>query len=69
MREERIENFVRARYIHTTKPVAEAEIRRFAGKMIPTQMLKTIMDELVAQGRIVCVMGAAPSRKFKAGNV
>lgn len=68
LRAESIAGFVEARYLETKKPVPEWEVRQRLGKLVPPNMLRTIIDEMIAAQTIRTIAGTkAPNRKLSPG--
>lgn len=68
LRENAISSFVDARWRETKKPVAEWEVRQKLGKLVPPQLVKTILDEMIASGSIRAIEGTkAPQRRLTPG--
>jgi hypothetical protein len=68
LRVEAIANYVEAKFRETKKAVPEWEVRQRLGKMIPPQLVKTIIDEMIMQQVIRAVAGPkAPLRNLRPG--
>ena len=68
LRVESIAQFVTARFRETGKPVPEWEVRQRLGKLVPPNLLRTIIDEMIAQQIVRAVAGPqAPNRKLSPG--
>ena len=67
--EEKVIDFVRKMWSDTKKHVPESEVRRRLGQTVPTPMIRAIIDELIAQKRLVELATAekAPYRLLKPG--
>jgi len=65
IRMEAVANFVTDQYVRTGKPVPEWLARQALGKMVPPNMLRITIDELIASQRIKIVHGGAPSPNRK----
>ena len=68
LRMEAVAIYVEKRYLETKKPVPEWEVRQKLGRMVPPQLLRPIVDEMVNQNRIRAWEGTkAPNRKLTPG--
>jgi len=68
LRVESIAQFVNARFRETGKSVPEWEVRQQLGKLVPPNLLRTIIDEMINQQIVRHVPGTnAPNRKLRPG--
>ncbi len=68
LRVESIAQFVSTQYKETGKPVLEWKVRQKLGKLVPPNMLRTIIDEMIAQQIVRAIAGTKPpNRKLSPG--
>ena len=69
LRQEAVANFVTARFRETKRDVPEWEVRQRLGKMVPPNILRSLLDELIASKKIKQVYDEdrAPNRRLRPG--
>ncbi len=67
--EEAVVQYIQAEWLRERRPVAERWVRRRLGQLVPTTIIGSIINELLAQGRIKTITeeAKAPNRLLKPG--